>query len=97
MCAFLASDDIPRTLPIDHAEVLPEPLRATAADRIAYDRAVGVLSRYALATVTEDSLAVHPLVQTVVREGLDQRARQCWAAVAVRLVLAAFPGGSHGA
>jgi len=37
VCAFLASDDIPRALPAEHAPVLPAPLQQAAADRLAYD------------------------------------------------------------
>jgi tetratricopeptide (TPR) repeat protein len=91
LCSFLAPDDIPRLLPPDHASVLPGPLRAVAADRLAYDQALGTLSRYSLATVTEDSLAIHRLVQTWVRETLDERTRRQRARDAARLALAAFP------
>jgi tetratricopeptide (TPR) repeat protein len=91
LCSFLAPDDIPRALPADHPEALPGPLRAVAADRLAYDQVLGTLSRYSLVTVTEDSLAVHRLVQTWVRETLDQQAMGQRAQEAVRLALAAFP------
>ena len=46
LCAFLAPDDIPRALPTEHAELLTEPLRRAATDRLAYDRVVGALGRY---------------------------------------------------
>jgi tetratricopeptide (TPR) repeat protein len=91
VCAFLAPDDIPRALPLEYAEALPEPLQAVVADRLSYDRILGVLGRYSLVTVTEESLVLHPLVQTVIREGLDQPTRQRWAGEAVRLMYAAFP------
>jgi tetratricopeptide (TPR) repeat protein len=95
LCAFLAPDDIPRGLPAAHSEVLPPRLRAAAADRLAYDQAVGALGRYSLLTATVDALAVHPLVQTVVRERLDEQARRLWAALAIGLVWAAFPQNSR--
>jgi len=95
VCAFLASDDIPRALPAEHAPVLPEPLQQAAADRLAYDQLLGALGRYSLVTVTEDTLTVHRLVQAVVRGRLDQQHRQQWAGVAVRLVGAAFPADSN--
>ena len=69
----------------------PESLQQATADRLAYDRLVGALGRYSLVTVSHDSLAVHRLVQAWVRAGLDRQAQQHWAAVAVRLVWAAFP------
>jgi len=91
LCSFLAPDDIPRRLPPDYASVLPAPLRAVAADRLAYDQALATLSRYSLATVTEDSVAIHRLVQTWVRETLDEQTRRQRAQDAARLALAAFP------
>jgi hypothetical protein len=91
VCGFLAPDDIPRSLLVEHATVLPRRLRQAVTDRLTYDQMLGALGRYGLVTVTEDSLAVHRLVQAVIREGLDQQAKRQWATVAVRLVSAAFP------
>jgi tetratricopeptide (TPR) repeat protein len=95
LCAFLAPDDIPRTLPTDHAQLLPESLQQIAADRLAYDRLVGALGRYSLLTATQDTLAVHRLVQVWVRATLDPPAQRLWAAVAVQLVWAAFPSDTN--
>jgi tetratricopeptide (TPR) repeat protein len=91
LCAFVAPDDIPRTLPTEHVQLLPEPLRQAAADRLAHDRLIAALGRYSLVTATRDTLAVHRLVQAWVRATLDQPAQRRWAAVAVQLVWAAFP------
>jgi hypothetical protein len=91
LCAFLAPDDIPRTLPTEHAPLLPEPLQQAATDRLTYDRLVGALGRYSMVTPSQDSLAVHRLVQAWVRARLDQQAQRQWAAVAVQLVWAACP------
>lgn len=91
VCAFLAADDIPRSLLAEQAAVLPNRLQQATADELAYNRMLGELGRYALMTVTEDALAVHRLVQTVIREGFDQEAKQRWAGAAVRLLWAAFP------
>jgi tetratricopeptide (TPR) repeat protein len=91
ICAFMAPDDIPRSLPVDHATVLPGPMGQVTSDQLVYQRIVGDLSRYGLITVTTDSLAMHRLVQGVIREKLHEHARRQWAAVAVQLVSAAFP------
>jgi tetratricopeptide (TPR) repeat protein len=95
VCGFLAPDDIPRSLLVEHATVLPERLQQAVTDRLAYGRMLGALGRYGLVTVTKDSLAVHRLVQAVIREGVNQQAKRQWARAAVRLVLAAFPDDSH--
>jgi hypothetical protein len=41
LCAFLAPDDIPRELPREHAEVLPEELARAVGDPLAYNRLLG--------------------------------------------------------
>jgi tetratricopeptide (TPR) repeat protein len=91
LCAFLAADDIPRTLPAQHATLLPEPLATAAADPVAWQQTVGMLRRHALVTTSADSLGVHRLVQAVVRHTLEPDQHRQWAEVAMRLVRAAFP------
>jgi tetratricopeptide (TPR) repeat protein len=90
LCAFLAPEDIPRTLPGDHPAALPAELRQLAADPLTYNKALGALGRYSLATVSPTGLGLHRLVQAVIRARLgDQEGR--WAQVAVQLLDAAFP------
>ena len=91
--AFLAPEDIPRNLPREHPEVLPEELRQLAGDALAYNNALRVLSRYSIATVTPATVSLHPLVQAVIhaRMGLEERQ---FAQAAVQLLDAAFPANS---
>jgi tetratricopeptide (TPR) repeat protein len=91
LCAFLAPDDIARALPTEHTHALPESLRQDVSDPLAYARLVGVLGRYSLVTVSEDSLTLHRLVQAWVRARLDQQTQRHWAGMAVRLVWSAYP------
>jgi tetratricopeptide (TPR) repeat protein len=91
LCAFLAPDNIPRAMFGEHAQVLPEPLDVIVERPLALNPAVGALGHYSLVTVTEDSLTVHRLVQTVVRASLSPDDQRQWAAAAARLVNAAFP------
>jgi tetratricopeptide (TPR) repeat protein len=93
LCAFLAPDNIPRSLPREHAALLPEELGHLARDLLAYNNALGVLGRYSLATVTSTALGLHRLVQAVIRARLEDREDQ-WAQVAVELTDAAFPEDS---
>jgi hypothetical protein len=67
LCAFLAPEDIPRNLPREHLDVLPEELRQLAGDALAYNDALRVLSRYSIATVTPATVSLHPLVQAVIQ------------------------------
>ncbi len=91
LCAFLAPDDIPKSLLTDGVEHLPEPLASTVADEMALNDAVAALKRYSLMTIADDSLSVHRLVQAVARDRLSDKERKQWAEAAVRLVNDAFP------
>jgi tetratricopeptide (TPR) repeat protein len=92
LCAFLAPDDIPRDLLTCHPDVLPARLATAVQDRLALQQALGALSRYSLATVTQDTIGMHRLVQAATRNELGGEAAKRWTGVVVRLLLAAFPG-----
>jgi tetratricopeptide (TPR) repeat protein len=91
LCAFLAPDDIPRSLVAEHAELLPERLAQVAGDRLAYQQTIAALRRYSLLTSSREGLSVHRLVQAVVRQHLDAEQTRQWASSALRLVHAATP------
>jgi tetratricopeptide (TPR) repeat protein len=90
LSAFFARDDIPRELPSRFPERLPYPLAQAAADPLAYNDAMRALGRYSLAT----ALAVHRLVQAVVRARLDTASQRRWAGIAVGLLYESFPDRS---
>jgi tetratricopeptide (TPR) repeat protein len=94
LSAFFARDDIPRELPSRFPERLPYPLAQAAADPLAYNDAMRALGRYSLATVTPTALAVHRLVQAVVRARLDTASQRRWAGIAVGLLYESFPDRS---
>ena len=91
LCAFLAPDDIPKSLLTDGVEHLPESLASAVKDEMKLNDAVAALKRYSLMTVADDSLSVHRLVQAVARDRLSDVDRKRWAEAAVRLVNDAFP------
>ena len=70
LCAFLAPDEIPRSLPREHHKVLPEELGKLAGDALAYNNALGVLGRYSLAVVTPDGLSLAPAGPSGPRRGV---------------------------
>ena len=91
LCAFLAPDDVRRSLLEEHAEALPRRLARAVRDQLALQQALGGLRHYSLATVTDQTISVHRLVQAVVRHEMnDYQARQ-WAQAAVDTILAGFP------
>jgi tetratricopeptide (TPR) repeat protein len=95
LCAFLAPDDIPKSLLADGVKHLPEPLASAVKDKMALNDAVAALKRYSLITVADDFLSVHRLVQAVARDRLSSEERKRWAKAAVRLVNGAFPQESN--
>jgi len=95
LCAFLAPDDIPKSLLTDGAEHLPEILASAVKDEMALNDAIAALKRYSLMNVADDSLSVHKLVQAVARDRMSENERKRWAEAAVRLVNGAFPQKSQ--
>jgi len=91
LCAFLAPEEIPRSLRRVHRRVLPEELGELAADPLAYNRALGVLGSYSLAVLTPDALSLHRLVQAVLRARLNGDEERRWAEAAISLLRAGFP------
>ncbi len=74
ICACLASRPIPLDLFTDHPDLLPEPLSAVAADRLAFIDTVGVVIDYSLAKRTAAGLQLHRLVQAAIRARPSGRA-----------------------
>jgi tetratricopeptide (TPR) repeat protein len=97
VCAFLSPDDIPRDLVAQPADPPPTDveLAALATDPFALDEAVTALRRYGLVKASEEALAIHRLLQRVVRAGLDPDVAADRAGLAVRLLEAAFPEEGH--
>jgi tetratricopeptide (TPR) repeat protein len=94
LCAFLAPDDIPKSILAEGSDHLPEPLDSAVADEMVLNDAVAALRRYSLLNVADDALSVHRLVQAVTRDRLAKEQSK-WAEVAVWLVYNAFPPNSY--
>jgi tetratricopeptide (TPR) repeat protein len=93
LCAFLAPD-IPRDLPPEHPQLLPEELAQAVSDPLVYNRMLAVVGRYSLATVTPTSMGVHRLVQAVIQARLGEEGERYWAEMAVGLLRESFPNES---
>lgn len=74
--AFLAPDNIPRSLLIEGSANLPEPLSSVLQDGIKLNDAVAALRRYSLINVTDDMFSVHRLVQAVTLDELDEKEKK---------------------
>ena len=67
ICAYLAPEPIPLDLFTAHADLLPEPLAAAAADPLAFNDVLMMLVDYSLAKRTAAGLQLHRLVQSATR------------------------------
>jgi hypothetical protein len=92
LAAFLAPEPIPLSLVGDHADLLDEPLHATAADPDALADTVGALVGYSLARRHPDGFQVHRLVQAAIRHRLAPDQQKATARRVIALLAAASPG-----
>jgi tetratricopeptide (TPR) repeat protein len=93
LCAYLSPDAIGEDMLQQGADTLPPTLAAVVADGYLLDQAIEVLRAYSLITrdIQTKALAVHRLVQTVVRDSLPDKAQKQWMLHVVALLNQAFP------
>jgi hypothetical protein len=93
LCAFLAPDAIGEDMLMQGADALPPALSATIKDGYLLDLAIETLRAYSLIArdTQAKALAVHRLVQTVVRDSLPAETQKQWMLHVVALVNQAFP------
>jgi tetratricopeptide (TPR) repeat protein len=91
LLAFLGPDEIPLSVVTGGREHLPKALSTAARNAVAMNRVIKGLRQYSLVERSGDSVTVHRLVQTVVRDRLAEPEKKKWAEAAVRLVNDAFP------
>jgi tetratricopeptide (TPR) repeat protein len=91
LCAFLAPEEIPRSLFTQQLDPPPDELAVLADDLFVLDEAIAGLRRFGLVKAGEQAVTVHRLLQQVVRDRLDAATTASRVALAVRLLAAAFP------
>src|SRR5205807_2515211 len=91
--AFLAPDDIPEELVSNSAHVLSPALQAIVEHPDLFDDAIGELLKYSLIRRIPDMeiCTIHILVQTCVKDAIDEQTRREWAKRAVGAVSLAYP------
>ncbi len=93
LCAFLHPDAIAKEMLLASDCELTPRLHLLVTDPFELDAALEQLATFSLLRRDPDShaLTLHRLVQTVLREQMDDETRRVWAERAVRLVEYAFP------
>lgn len=95
LCAYLAPDEIPRALISEAAKYLPWEIAVQFGDALALAKGIKALNHYSLINARPDSLAVHRLVQLVVRDRMTKEEQEVWAAAAVQIIGRNFPDDSY--
>jgi tetratricopeptide (TPR) repeat protein len=92
-CAFLHPDAISKDVIITSASQLSSALASNATDIDKLNSAIRLLRRYSLLRSTPDLtiLTIHRLVQTILKDRMDQEKQREWAERTVRAINLAFP------
>jgi tetratricopeptide (TPR) repeat protein len=91
MCAWLAPEDIPRSIFTSGVAWLGKRLASTVADPPLFADAIAQLARYGLVRVRGDAFTTHRLVQVAARDRLSQREQRAAAAQVVGLLHSIYP------
>jgi hypothetical protein len=91
--AFLAPDAIPEELIVEGASEPGPKLKAIESDETLLNEAIGTLRRYSLVqrNIDKHLLAIHRLVQAILKADMTQEVKRQWAERTVRAVNKAFP------
>ena len=93
LCAFLAPDDIPKSIVTASEKHLFEPLASAVNDELVFSDTVAVLRRYSLVTASVDALSIHRLLQQALRQRLPESFQSLWGIAGLRIISATFPFG----
>ena len=92
LCSFLTPNVIPEDLITAGGTLLGPVLGTAVADPLALDEAIGVLLNYSLLhrNRKERTLSIHPLMQVVIKDGMDDETQRKLAERAIGVVSLAF-------
>jgi tetratricopeptide (TPR) repeat protein/transcriptional regulator with XRE-family HTH domain len=96
-CAFLSPDAIPEEIFQAGACHLGPVLGPVATDPLQFDLTLAALRTFSLMQRHSQTrtLSMHRLVQTVLREGMNQQEQELWQQRVIRLLNAVFPERTH--
>ena len=91
LCAFLAPDAIFLDMITEGAAYLPKRLAKIITNPLTLNKLIGSLLHYSLIQREDNTLTLHRLVQSVLRDRLKPATQRLWAERAVQIVNQAFP------
>ena len=95
LCAYLAPDEILRSLIKGASEYLPEESSVHINDSLALNKGIKALNQYSLVNAQPDSLSVHRLVQVVARDRLTTEEQKTYSDATVQAVNDIFPSEGY--
>ena len=92
-CAFVHHDTIPEEILLEGASKLGTILEAIATNRLELNNAIGELRKFSFVRRNPETntLGIHPLVQVILRDGINKITQQIWAERIVRAISDVFP------
>ena len=91
LCAFLASEAIFLDMITEGAAYVPKRLAKTITDPLTLNQLINPLLHYSLLQREGNTLTLHRLVQSVLRDRLNPTMQRRWAERAVQIINQAFP------
>ena len=93
LCAFLHPEAIPEEIFLDGAVEFGAILQSALTDMLSLDGLIGDLRKFSLVQRTPDTstLTLHRLVQSVIRDDMDEPTQRLWAERAIRAINRTFP------
>ena len=93
LCTFLHPDSIPVELIISGASELGPVLQPVASDPLLLDATIAILRRYSLVRRHSgtNALSLHPLVQAVFQDAMNEKAQRLWVERTVQTLHQALP------
>jgi tetratricopeptide (TPR) repeat protein len=93
-CAFFGADPIPRDVFSSGVQAADIRMNALMSDPILFSRAVRELGRFALVTLSSRGIAVHRLIQALLRDELDEEEQLAYRHDVHLILAAAAPASS---
>jgi tetratricopeptide (TPR) repeat protein len=91
LCAFFGPDPLPLSVFTAGDGILSPRLSTAVSTDAELSKTLDPLVRLGLVTLEENSVSMHPAVQTAVREGMSDEPRKAWCNAAVNLLSESFP------
>ena len=95
LCSFFAPEKIPMEIIRTGAVHLPDGLASAVCEPLLYEEILFNIRAYSLMDIEHDYISIHPLMQMMAQDRLDERERQGWVRTGLKIVNEAFDLGEN--